>query len=510
MMPGRWTLIATTCRECPAGCGIQMRCKDNRVVKAEGNPQHPVSKGGLCARGQSSIQGEYDPDRLKQAYRPCTCKIPKPGGVDEVKWEAAISEIAAAVGKARRIFLISDVQTGAAAEVMDEFCKSLGKPAEVIYYEPFNYEALRNANRGLFRQAVIPHYKLDKSEFILSFGTDFLETWISNVEFAADFSKMHHSGKNHQGQMAYIGPRMSMTAANADYFHLVPPGQETAIALAILKTIIDKGWARNSDEQLKNLVLPALPREVGVPAVKIEEYAMALARSKGGVVLAGQPIGAGRQAEELAAAAMLINYTIGSIGEVIDFGRPHSLSKTLYNEELHDIFKALDAEDMIIFHNINSAYNLPDAQEQIQKAGYRVYIGTMMNETARLCSWMLAEHSPVESWGDYEPYAGVHCLMQPCMHPLYESRQAGDILISLANACGKTLNRQNRTPKTFLEWLICRWQELAEDTGEANFNEFWQNSLRNGVLVRDVKGGQPKLTDPVNLKFDLCKRLTRD
>ena len=50
-VPGEITVYATTCRECPAGCGMHAWHRDGRVIKVEGNPDHPISHGGLCARG---------------------------------------------------------------------------------------------------------------------------------------------------------------------------------------------------------------------------------------------------------------------------------------------------------------------------------------------------------------------------------------------------------------------------------------------------------------------------
>jgi anaerobic selenocysteine-containing dehydrogenase len=60
VMPGTFTVFATSCRECPAGCGMHLWHRDGRVTKAEGNPLHPVNTGALCARGQSALQGLYD------------------------------------------------------------------------------------------------------------------------------------------------------------------------------------------------------------------------------------------------------------------------------------------------------------------------------------------------------------------------------------------------------------------------------------------------------------------
>ena len=63
--PGVSNYYATTCRECAAGCGLIIETRDGRAIKAEGNPAHPVNKGALCARGQSSLQGLYNPDRFR-------------------------------------------------------------------------------------------------------------------------------------------------------------------------------------------------------------------------------------------------------------------------------------------------------------------------------------------------------------------------------------------------------------------------------------------------------------
>ena len=54
LVPGVAAYFATVCRECPAGCGVLARNRDGRVVKLEGNPDHPINRGALCVRGQAS------------------------------------------------------------------------------------------------------------------------------------------------------------------------------------------------------------------------------------------------------------------------------------------------------------------------------------------------------------------------------------------------------------------------------------------------------------------------
>jgi len=63
-LAGVATWYASTCRMCPAGCGIIVRVMNGRALKIEGNPEHPLNRGKLCARGQAGVQLLYHPDRL--------------------------------------------------------------------------------------------------------------------------------------------------------------------------------------------------------------------------------------------------------------------------------------------------------------------------------------------------------------------------------------------------------------------------------------------------------------
>ncbi|MBW2493038.1 MAG: nitrate reductase, partial [Deltaproteobacteria bacterium] len=65
MVTGKAACYATTCRECPAGCGIIAKNREGRIIKIEGNPLHPINDSKLCMRGQSALQRVYHPDRIK-------------------------------------------------------------------------------------------------------------------------------------------------------------------------------------------------------------------------------------------------------------------------------------------------------------------------------------------------------------------------------------------------------------------------------------------------------------
>jgi anaerobic selenocysteine-containing dehydrogenase len=65
IFPGEATWYGTTCRECPAGCGLLAKNRDGHIIKVDGNPLHLLNQGKLCARGQASVQGLYNSDRIK-------------------------------------------------------------------------------------------------------------------------------------------------------------------------------------------------------------------------------------------------------------------------------------------------------------------------------------------------------------------------------------------------------------------------------------------------------------
>jgi Fe-S-cluster-containing dehydrogenase component/anaerobic selenocysteine-containing dehydrogenase len=517
--PGIWSLFATTCRECPAGCGMHVRCREGRAIKAEGNPDHPVNRGGLCPRGQSAPQGLYDPDRVQrplrqggqsvaaakpvasrgmrhmsQAAQPtddppssqtATDRVTSttPSGYHPVSWPEAIDGVASALGKAKRLLLVSDLQTGALAEVMRQFREASGLPGEVVFYEAYAHEALRGVNQRLFGRPVVPRYRLQDCDLILSFGTDFLESWISDVEYAWQFGEMHHRPPEYGGEMIYIGPRLSMTAANADQFIQVPVGQEYRAAITILQeaarlkgaSIADFGFRMTDSEQ------------GGAADPRLQDIARRFVQAKNSVALAGLAAATGPAAENLAAAAMLLNQVAGRIGQSVDFSQAYALGQTATRAKLEELLAGLAPDDVLIVHNTNPAYSLPHLDKHFTQAGQVIFLGTMMNETARHAQWVLPVHSPLEAWGDYEPWTGVHCLMQPTMAPLHETRHSGDVLLALAERLGRPLERAGQRPRTFHDWLTTRWRQLYDQLSpQADFETFWGSSLQKGCAVAQV------------------------
>src|SRR5260221_11208157 len=81
--------VRTTCnRDCPDACGIVAPTADGRVVKIQGDPDHPVTQGFLCYRTSRFLERQYDPDRV------VTPLLRRNGGFRAGGWDDALDLIA--------------------------------------------------------------------------------------------------------------------------------------------------------------------------------------------------------------------------------------------------------------------------------------------------------------------------------------------------------------------------------------------------------------------------------
>ena len=161
MVPGVAAYFATVCRECPAGCGVLARNRDGRVVKLEGNPDHPVSRGSLCARGQGALQGLYHPDRFAGPQR-------REGGTFKaLSWDDALKlfgdKLGAVKGKKQALAVISQLENGSLGALLDRWTQALGGRPRVTL-EPFGYEPIRAANRLTFGRDAVPYHAFGDAE----------------------------------------------------------------------------------------------------------------------------------------------------------------------------------------------------------------------------------------------------------------------------------------------------------------------------------------------------------
>ncbi len=462
--PGEWAYFLTSCRECPAGCGLMMWYRDGRVTKAEGNPENPVNKGKLCIRGQSSVLGQYDIDRPKHPL-----EKNMEGKFSEVSWEEILQKVKQEINSTGKVRVVSNLQTGSLADVMDTFAKSYdSKP---LYYEVFNYESLRKANAEQYGQPLIPRYNFEESDLIISFGADFLETWVSPVEYAGMFGKFHSLRNNKLNRFIYFAPVKNMTAVNSDEFVLTEPGTEHLLIGEIMKRLGQPGNEMRGNSKVFSAEM----------SEKIDRIALEISHAKNPVILAGNGADKSISGKMTVKAANRMNELLGN--QLPDFSAAHALSKTALSSEIVEFFETVDENTVLVIHETNPLYSNPELAEKIEKAKNVVYIGSMLNETALQADYILPSNYYFENWGDYEAWNGTVSLLQPVMHPLFDTKSAGDIFLALG---GQTIPFGDLVRENWKKWAQ---QNLAAGDSEnvpdkASNDRFYKEVLQKGFLKK--------------------------
>jgi molybdopterin-containing oxidoreductase family iron-sulfur binding subunit len=390
-----------------------VRNRENHVVKCEGNPVHPINQGRLCARGQAALHGLYDPDRIKGPMRRGV------GGFDRVGWKDALDAVGSMLRRRSRIAFISTLETGSFDALVRAWLGALGSSRYLIY-EPINYESVKSAVGG-----VVPTFNIAGSDYLISFAADFLETWISPVEYAVEFAAMREIRNNSRARFVYVGPRVSMTAANADERIIVPPGSEAAVALAIASELgaaeIPSGFTANEvGERLK------------IDPGRIRRISRELRNASAPLVLPGGDT-------QTARTVMFLNSISGS--SLVNPGRPHAVTNIASRADMRAFIADMDRGmiDVLMIYGSNPVYSLPAADhflDALKRVPNVISISSYMDETSTHADWILPSNTPLESWGDYVPYADVVNLMQPTMGAVFDTSPHGDTLIALAERSG--------------------------------------------------------------------------
>ncbi|MFQ6110390.1 MAG: molybdopterin-dependent oxidoreductase [Nitrospinota bacterium] len=506
VIPGVASWYATVCRECPAGCGMLVRVREGRAVKVEGNPQHPVNKGRLCARGQASLPGLYNPDRIREPLR-----RDAEGRHVPISWEegerALIEKILGLKERKKELAFITPLMSGSLSRLVERWMAALG-PGHMLTYEAFSYESLRAASLTTFGRDEVPHYALEKAKLILSFGADFLETWVSPVGYAAAFGRMHSYRKDGMGTFIYAGPRLSLTAANADEWVSVKPGSEGFLALGMLHVILKEGLSAplpaREIKSLKSLTDSFSPESVslrtGVPSDKIERLAKAFVQQKPSLALGG---GVGASASNSTAtlvAVNLLNYACGNVGETVLPAPRSNLHELSSFKDFLDLIEAMREGQVkvILLHDVNPLFTLPrrsDLMSALEKVPFKVSFSSFLDETTSRADLILPVSTPLESWGDYVPREGVHGLMQPAMRPLFNTKSLGDLLLSVTKKGGKELSEAFPW-ESFEKYLKDEWKGLYQRLSPGvPFESFWEEALRRGGVWWEVEGGSFRLSE---------------
>ena len=485
LVPGAAAYFATVCRECPAGCGVLARNRDGRVVKLEGNPDHPVNRGALCIRGQAALQGLYHPDRFAGPQRR------EGAALRAVGWDEALKTLSdrraalRAGNKGRALAIVSQLENGSLGALLDQVAKALGARPRVTL-EPFGYEAIRAANRATFGRDTVPFYAFAEAQVIVNFGADFVETWLNNVHYPGAFARMHAFREGRAGTLIHVEPRQSLTAANADEWVRNAPGTEGLLALAVLRVLVDRGMAdRAYAGAVAQVDVKKVAAESGVDPETIEHIAEAFGRGRPSLAVGGGVAVTGSNAVATQIAINLLNAAVGNVGRTVRFGPDWAHGKVTPYAEVAGLVQAMAAgeiEVLLLGPGVNPAFTLPGglkAREALAKVPFVVSFANQPDETTALAHLVLPDTHWLESWGDYSPREGVVGLMQPTMQPIRDSRPMGDVLLGVARTVLGVEEGKGPLPWATVEQFVkAAWEPTVK--GE------WAAALSQGGIWRDV------------------------
>lgn len=504
IVPGVANWYASVCQECEAGCGILVRVMEGRAKKIEGNPDHPLNRGKLCARGQAALQGLYNPDRIRgplkregdrgrMAFRP-------------ISWEEGleiwVEQLRVHQGHAA---MICRPLSGTLGDLAREFLEAIG--GQILFHDPSDEVSLRAAHRASFGVELLPHYDLANADYLLSFGAPFLEHWLSPVSFGIGYGNMRQGRPGIRGRFMQVEPRLSLTAVSADRWVPIRPGTEGLLAIGIGLLLLEEGRAVLSgtdrerfEERYRSYSLDQIAQQTEVAQEEIVRLAREFAQASAPIAIGGGIVVAQTNGTLALTAINALNALAGNLGkpgglqflEPVPFssrsaGRQRAGERALL--ELAESFRA-GSKRLLHLYQANPAYALPLAanfNEIFERAAFIVSFSPFLDESTAMADLILPDHTPLESWGDHQhdgliPSSAVG-LAQPVVAPLYDTRPIGDLFLHAARRLGTAFPAKLPWPdfRSMLQERWMRFLDAAEKPdGRRSPEAAWIERLQQG------------------------------
>ncbi len=515
LIPGVATWKPSICTLCPAGCGTLVRVmqgeaevvrngqlgilKMGLAKKIEGNPAHPINQGKLCPRGHAALQVTYHPDRIKTPLQRTGER--GSGQFKEITWDDAIKQLVAqlspvlAAKQTGQLAIFTGPLKGQRRTVVSNFAAAF--KAATVEFEFFDNDnrVVKAANQQSFGVAGLPTVDLGGSDYVISFGADFLGTWNSPVAQSIGYGEMRKGRPGQRGKFVQFESRVSQTGANADEWIACPPGSEGAVALSLAYAIVDeKLRPAVAGLDLADYVPDKVERQFGVKAATITSIAREAAGSSAAVVLIGGAAAAQTNGLFNARAANALNSLLGSVG------KPGGISFTPAWNVKHDFPSVSPLESpvatmltaaprVLLLHNANSIFTTPaglGTRGALERIPFIASFGSFIDETSALADLILPDHSPLESWLDDSPESGstrtVLSLAPPVMAPLHNTRSMPDVLLDVAHHLGGDVAKALPW-KTYDEAVKASFVALYKEKGSKSAkdaDEFWSNAQAQG------------------------------
>jgi Fe-S-cluster-containing dehydrogenase component len=466
--PGMAKYFASTFFDGEEYASLLVKTRDGRPIKLEPNDRCGYGATGTTARVQASVLGLYDDSRYKH---PTSNK-------EKISWEDAdreiIEKLASLSSAGGKIVLLSGtIISPSTRAVLDEF-QMKHRGTEWIIYDASSQSGMLNANRAIFGKAGIPVYHFEKANVIVSFGADFLGTWLSPSEYTALYATRRDPRQKDPGMSRHyqFEAGMSVTGSNADVRTRIRPSQERIILAALYNTL-----ARRLGKP--TYMAPGTP----VPLDDLIEELLAV-QGKSLVISGSNDTACQQLVNE-------INLMLGNYGQTIDFSQQLNVRAGLDDQMIRLVEEMQKgAVDALLCYHVNPAYDYPNAdafKQGLSRVGLTVSFASHPDETADLVQYVCPDSHYLESWNDAEARSGYYSLGQPVIPTLFETRQVQDTLLVWSGRSGD-----------FHSFIQHHWQTnlFGKQNKYASIDDFWNHSLQDGVFeVPTDTGRQPEPGD---------------
>jgi len=481
---GQSTYYATTCRDCPAGCGIIVRTMQGRAIKIEGNPNHPVNLGKTCARGQAALQGLYNPDRIQN---PVQQKKRKSALFGNITWDDAVNIIKDSFSKtpSGEFAFLLGLKDDHLFDLVSEISTAFGSPAPIRFGAQQLFEArstLVDATRMIFNNPSFPFFDLANADVAFSFGANFLETYLSPVAYSRGFAKLRRGKTGKRGYFVQFEPRLSQTASVADEWFPISPGTEGMVALALGRLVTEKQGSVTPNAFVQVDVGLTAERS-GVSEENLHRLAEILAEADRPLIIPGGSALGQTNGLETAQAILALNVLLKNIGEAgglfltpaipVNEDQPSRLNSFTEVNDLVQKMKSGKVNTLFI-HGINPVFELPVSlgfEEALAQVPQVISFASFPDETAMQSDFIFPDHTSLESWGYQKIQTGsdraVISGSQPVVAPFYSTQGTADVLLASIQSIGGDIAR--KVPyKDVVEFLRHSFLDLVPMNGFFN------------------------------------------
>lgn len=472
---GKPNYYASTCTACPNACGILIKTREGRPIKIDGNPDHPVNKGKICAKGQANILNLYDPERVKTPQKNIDSSF------TEVSWKDADNDIITALGLADKgeIALISHtIVSPTMLKVIEDF-KTKYPTTKLYSYELFNDSVKNSAWRKTHGSGNYPLLKWDEAKIILSLESDFLGTEENKVENSRMYSQNRDVDNKKFTRLYCADSSLTITGINSDYRLRIDPAAQLEFVLSLTNEIVQKGNI-TSAINASNYDLNSFAKKYNLDSKILNHLVSDLISNKGkSIITAGNAL-----SENVHIAVNLLNDALGNK----NLFRTDASSVTLVEHstvgEFEELVQKMNNDSVAVIVNIdcNPVYHFAKDlgfEKALSKVPLSVTLTERFNETTAVTNYTLPLSHNFESWGDAQVRTNVISLQQPVISPIHKTRQKESIFLTWIS--GKS---DSFTEYLYLSYLKNNWEKNIYPTlnSKINFEKFWLGALHDGIV----------------------------